>query len=178
MLDMECLVWGSPKTYVQKLKVQHKNNQRLFEPPHCDSRAFGIQHYAGNVVYDTTNFLGEQSFHLKPHPVKWTNLCYFRNQPRLHTWWFGLCVPQKDLQVWVCHSPLCNRNQDSLFWGHRSKRSHFQDISHFPFWPRASLHIDTGFPHPPGQPLEDPGPCQASLHPMHSTKWQWIKFRV
>ena len=59
MLDVECSVRGFPETYVQKLKVQHKENGKLFEPNHCDaSRTFGIHHYAGQVVYDTTEFLG------------------------------------------------------------------------------------------------------------------------
>ena len=76
MLDVECSVRGCPETYVQKVKlfhdkhwdstsnhaqvkVQHKDNLRLFEAQHCDlSRTFGIQHYAGRVVYDTTDFLG------------------------------------------------------------------------------------------------------------------------
>ena len=61
MLDEECCVWGSPKTYVQKVKVQHRKNQRLFEPAHYDSKTFGIQHFAGNVVYDAKNFLGKIS---------------------------------------------------------------------------------------------------------------------
>jgi len=59
MLDTECAVRGCPETYVQKVKVQHKDNQRLFEHQHCDiTRTFGIHHYAGRVVYDTTDFLG------------------------------------------------------------------------------------------------------------------------
>ena len=46
-------------TMLHQVKVQHKENLRLFEPQHCDlSRTFGIQHYAGRVVYDTTDFLG------------------------------------------------------------------------------------------------------------------------
>lgn len=58
MLDVECSVRGCPETYVQKVKVQQKDNQRLFEPQHCDvTRMFGIQHYAGKVVYDTSDFL-------------------------------------------------------------------------------------------------------------------------
>lgn len=63
MLDVECSVRGCPETYVQKVKVQHKESLRLFEPHHCDlTRTFGIHHYAGRVVYDTTDFLGEILF--------------------------------------------------------------------------------------------------------------------
>ena len=59
MLDVECSVRGSPESYVAKVKVQHKDNHRLFEPQHCDTlRTFGIHHYAGRVVYDATDFLG------------------------------------------------------------------------------------------------------------------------
>ena len=59
MLDVECSVRGFPETYVQKLKVQHKDNKKLFEPKHCDiSRTFAIHHYAGQVVYETSEFLG------------------------------------------------------------------------------------------------------------------------
>ena len=62
MLDVECSVRGCPETYVQKVKVQQKENQRLFEPQHCDTtRMFGIYHYAGKVVYDTSDFLGQSS---------------------------------------------------------------------------------------------------------------------
>lgn len=58
MLDVECSVRGFPATYVQKVKVQHKENRKLFEPKHCDlTRTFGIHHYAGSVVYDTSQFL-------------------------------------------------------------------------------------------------------------------------
>ena len=58
MLDVECSVRGFPDTYVQKVKVQHKDNKKLFEPKHCDlNRTFGIHHYAGPVVYDTSDFL-------------------------------------------------------------------------------------------------------------------------
>jgi dachs protein len=58
MLDVECSVRGFPDTYVQKVKVQHKDNRKLFEPKHCDlNRTFGIHHYAGQVVYDTSDFL-------------------------------------------------------------------------------------------------------------------------
>ena len=60
MLDVECSVRGCPETYVQKVRAQQKENQRLFSPQHCDtSRMFGIYHYAGRVVYDTSDFLGE-----------------------------------------------------------------------------------------------------------------------
>lgn len=58
MLDVECSVRGLPATYVQKVKVQHRDNRKLFEPKHCDlTRTFGIHHYAGPVVYDSSQFL-------------------------------------------------------------------------------------------------------------------------
>ena len=58
MLDVECSVRGFPDTYVQKVRVQHKDNRKLFQPKHCDlNRTFGIHHYAGQVVYDTSDFL-------------------------------------------------------------------------------------------------------------------------
>merc|ERR1719458_1177228 len=58
MLDVECSVRGLPATYVQKVKVQHRDNRKLFEPKHCDlTRTFGILHYAGSVVYDSSQFL-------------------------------------------------------------------------------------------------------------------------
>ena len=58
MLDVECSVRGFPEAYVQKVKVQHKDNRKLYEPKHCDmTRTFGIHHYAGSVVYDTSSFL-------------------------------------------------------------------------------------------------------------------------
>ena len=58
MLDVECSVRGLPATYVQKVKVQHRDNLKLFEPKHCDlTRTFGIHHYAGSVVYDSSQFL-------------------------------------------------------------------------------------------------------------------------
>ena len=61
MLDVECSVRGFPETYVQKVKVQHKENKKLYEPSYCDiTRTFGIHHYAGQVVYDTSNFLGKK----------------------------------------------------------------------------------------------------------------------
>lgn len=68
MLDVECSVRGCPETYVQKVKVQQKENSRLFEPQHCDTtRMFGIYHYAGKVVYDTSDFLGKNIGMMKLH---------------------------------------------------------------------------------------------------------------
>ncbi|KAJ8969728.1 hypothetical protein NQ317_003327 [Molorchus minor] len=57
MLDVECSIRGTAESYVSKIKVQHKNNTRLFDPKPMDPRLFGIQHFAGRVVYDATDFL-------------------------------------------------------------------------------------------------------------------------
>jgi dachs protein len=58
MLDVECTMRGTAESYIQKVKVQHKNNPRLFDPRPIEARNFGIQHYAGRVVYDASDFLG------------------------------------------------------------------------------------------------------------------------
>ncbi|CAG0909346.1 unnamed protein product, partial [Darwinula stevensoni] len=61
MLDVECSMRGNPETYIQKVQLQHKKNSRLLETDPSDARAFGIQHFAGRVVYDAATFLGEGS---------------------------------------------------------------------------------------------------------------------
>lgn len=57
MLDVECSIRGTAESYVSKIKVQHKNNKRLFDPKPMDPRLFGIQHFSGRVVYDASDFL-------------------------------------------------------------------------------------------------------------------------
>ncbi|KAI4484047.1 hypothetical protein M0804_007503 [Polistes exclamans] len=57
MLDVECSIRGTAESYVAKVKVQHKQNPRLFEPRPVDCRSFGIQHFAGRVTYDASDFL-------------------------------------------------------------------------------------------------------------------------
>lgn len=64
MLDVEGSIHGTAESYVAKVKVQHKQNPRLFEPRTVDCRSFGIQHFAGRVTYDTSDFLGKQDFSL------------------------------------------------------------------------------------------------------------------
>lgn len=59
MLDVECSVRGTPESYIQKVKVQHKGNLRLFEPKANHIRSFGIHHFANRVIYDASDFLGE-----------------------------------------------------------------------------------------------------------------------
>ena len=56
MLDVECSARGTPESYVQKVRLQH--NSRLFESASSDLRVFGIQHFAGRVVYDASDCLG------------------------------------------------------------------------------------------------------------------------
>jgi len=80
MLDVDCSLRGTPETYVQKIKAQHKANSRYFDVnPNKDksstdqsqqmSRLFGIRHFAGNVVYDTSNFLESNSDRLSDDVV-------------------------------------------------------------------------------------------------------------
>ncbi|XP_050421871.1 unconventional myosin-IXAa isoform X2 [Adelges cooleyi] len=57
MLDVECSINGSVELYLRKVKTQHRNNPRLVESKTIDQRSFGIQHFAGRVVYDATDFL-------------------------------------------------------------------------------------------------------------------------
>ncbi|GLH14979.1 Myosin-VIIa [Gryllus bimaculatus] len=57
MLDVECSIRGTAESYIAKVKVQHKQNPRLFEPKPLEPRTFGIQHFAGRVVYDASDFL-------------------------------------------------------------------------------------------------------------------------
>lgn len=57
MLDVECSIRGTAESYVSKMKIQHKHNSRLFDPKSLESRLFGIQHFAGRVIYDASDFL-------------------------------------------------------------------------------------------------------------------------
>ncbi|RXG59262.1 Unconventional myosin-IXa [Armadillidium vulgare] len=50
ILDLECSVRSTPENYIQKVKVQHKGNLRLFEPKTNMVRTFGIHHFANRVV--------------------------------------------------------------------------------------------------------------------------------
>ena len=59
MLDVEGSVRGTPESYIQKVKVQHKGNGRLFEPKANHIRSFGIHHFANRVIYDASDFLGK-----------------------------------------------------------------------------------------------------------------------
>lgn len=63
MLDVECSVNGSGESYLRKVKTQHRNNPRLFEIKTVDQRSFGIQHFAGRVVYDASDFLGKYNIY-------------------------------------------------------------------------------------------------------------------
>lgn len=59
MLDVECSMRGTAESYVAKVRTQHKPNPRLLESRNFDCRSFGIQHFAGRVTYDATDFLGK-----------------------------------------------------------------------------------------------------------------------
>ncbi|KAK6632528.1 hypothetical protein RUM43_013296 [Polyplax serrata] len=57
MLDVECSVRGTVESYLSKIRVQHKQNQRLSETKQSGPRTFAVQHFAGKVVYDASDFL-------------------------------------------------------------------------------------------------------------------------
>ncbi|XP_015587851.1 unconventional myosin-IXb isoform X2 [Cephus cinctus] len=57
MLDVESSIRGTAESYVAKVKLQHKQNPRLIESRCVDCRSFGIQHFAGRVTYDASDFL-------------------------------------------------------------------------------------------------------------------------
>ncbi|KAL5281767.1 Myo20 family protein [Megaselia abdita] len=62
MLDTECSIRGTAESYVTKIKVQHINSSRLEKSvkkssDHHDPRIFTIQHFAGKVEYEATDFL-------------------------------------------------------------------------------------------------------------------------
>ena len=72
MLDVECAARGTPESYVQKVRLQHKHNGRLFEPKSVtssDIRTFGIQHFAGRVIYDASDCLGKFPFNKSQVPI-------------------------------------------------------------------------------------------------------------
>lgn len=59
MLDAECVTRGNAETYVAKIKVQHKNAERLEHHTNetFDPRSFVIHHFAAKIEYDATHFL-------------------------------------------------------------------------------------------------------------------------
>lgn len=56
-LDAECAARGSPERYVARVRQAHRAHPRLRDarPPH--PRRFAVRHYAGEVQYDSTDFL-------------------------------------------------------------------------------------------------------------------------
>ncbi|XP_035712524.1 unconventional myosin-Ib isoform X3 [Folsomia candida] len=61
MLDVECSARGTVESYVEKVTSVHKTNSRLVPIDRSaavtDLRSFSVQHYAGKVVYNCTEFL-------------------------------------------------------------------------------------------------------------------------
>ncbi|XP_022256115.1 unconventional myosin-Va-like [Limulus polyphemus] len=54
-LDIECSASGTPESYIQRIRNQHKGNSRLIFESNIAS--FGVRHFAGNIFYNTTDFL-------------------------------------------------------------------------------------------------------------------------
>ena len=59
MLDVECSTGGSSKSFTQLMNIQHNSNPKLIKSMDLDALTFGIRHFAGNVLYDTSHFIGE-----------------------------------------------------------------------------------------------------------------------
>jgi len=62
MLDVECAANGTVESYIQKVETQQKQNSRFIQTNTPDTRSFAVQHYAGKVVYDATEFLGNEFY--------------------------------------------------------------------------------------------------------------------
>jgi myosin-5 len=57
-LNEECVrPKGSDKTFVYKAQAMNKDNPCFIRAKHASDHEFGIQHYAGRVTYDATNFV-------------------------------------------------------------------------------------------------------------------------
>lgn len=57
-LNEECVrPKGSDKTFVYKAQAMNKDNPCFLRAKHASDHEFGIQHYAGKVTYDATNFV-------------------------------------------------------------------------------------------------------------------------
>lgn len=56
-LDAECTARGTPERYATRVLAAHRTHPRLADarPPHA--RRFIVRHYAGDVTYDSTEFL-------------------------------------------------------------------------------------------------------------------------
>ncbi|GAB6025930.1 Myosin 10A, isoform D, variant 3 [Chamberlinius hualienensis] len=60
LLDDECATSGSAESFVEKIRSYHKQNSKFLELNKSfstDYSVFSIRHFAGNVVYDATDFI-------------------------------------------------------------------------------------------------------------------------
>mmetsp|Transcript_36306 Transcript_36306/g.58686 ORF Transcript_36306/g.58686 Transcript_36306/m.58686 type:complete len:1509 (-) Transcript_36306:778-5304(-) len=69
LLDEECVFpKGSDKSFAGKVIKSHTGN-KYFDKPRMSSTAFSIKHYAGEVLYETANFLEKNKDALHPDCV-------------------------------------------------------------------------------------------------------------
>eukprot|EP01113_Clastostelium_recurvatum_P038626 TRINITY_DN57_c0_g2_i1.p1 TRINITY_DN57_c0_g2~~TRINITY_DN57_c0_g2_i1.p1 ORF type:complete len:1863 (-),score=713.26 TRINITY_DN57_c0_g2_i1:63-5651(-) len=69
LLDEECTFpKATPATLASKLYANHGKN-KFFEKPRFSQTHFGVKHYAGDVMYDTTLFLEKNKDYVVPDQV-------------------------------------------------------------------------------------------------------------
>ena len=159
MLDVECSARGTPESYVQKVRLQHKHNSRLFESKSVasDLRVFGIQHFAGRVVYDASDCLGMDfsifylfifffffhltwsisyimyKIHLNALMENWIS-SGSRYQSRCSSGWLGFRILQAELSIWLRYPSVRFRAQSAVRPGDGTQGHPLPDLTHITHW--------------------------------------------
>ena len=85
LLDEDCLMPNATdKSFVEKLVANHKDSQIFKKPPRSNEYTFTIKHYAGVVIYNSTQWLQKNSDPLNENIV---DLLKNSNDPFVKTLW-------------------------------------------------------------------------------------------